>query len=164
MSGPGAPRKGMSRLLAAVPFWAWVALAGVVGCTIGLGGFTFTYGQGYSYLGSDPRSCANCHIMRDVYDGWNHSSHKAVATCNDCHTPHQLAPKYLVKGLNGFNHSTAFTFNNFPEPIRIRPFNRTVAQENCIYCHGDLVESISYDGLAHPTDCLRCHARVGHDS
>ena len=96
------------------------------------------------------------------YDAWNHSSHKDVATCDDCHTPHMFLAKYAVKGLNGLNHSTAFTFGNFSEPIRIRPLNRRVARDNCLYCHRALVDLISHEGSAEPTDCLRCHARVGH--
>jgi hypothetical protein len=27
-----------------------------------------------------------------------------------------------------------------------------------------LVQPMSYEGGEHPTDCLRCHARVGHDN
>jgi cytochrome c nitrite reductase small subunit len=153
-----------TKLLGRAPLWAWLALAALVGGIVGVGGFTFTYGQGYSYLGNDPSTCANCHIMRGVYDGWNHSSHKDVATCNDCHTPHNVVAKYIVKGTNGFNHSSAFTLGNFHEPVRIKASSRQVALENCIYCHGDLVEAMAYDGGDHPTDCLRCHASVGHDS
>jgi len=156
--------KRFTQLLGRTPLWTWLLLAALVGGVVGLGGFTFTYGKGYSYLGNDPRSCANCHVMRDVYDGWNHSSHKSVAACNDCHVPHELVPKYAVKALDGFRHSTAFTLDSFHEPIRPTNLSRNVARENCLRCHGELVESIAYEGGAHPTDCLRCHARVGHDS
>ena len=38
--------------------------------------------------------------MRGQFDGWNHSSHKAVAGCNDCHTPHRFPDKWIVKGIN----------------------------------------------------------------
>ena len=37
------------------------------------------------------------------------ASHHAVATCNDCHTPHNLVGKYVVKARNGFWHSFYFT-------------------------------------------------------
>lgn len=144
-------------------FWAWVALSGLLGGIVGLGGFTFTYGQGYSYLGNNPATCANCHVMRDVYDGWNHSSHKDFATCNGCHTPHNIVAKYIVKALNGYHHSEAFTLGSFRDPIRIKAPSREVALENCLNCHGDLVQMIAYDGSDSPTDCLRCHATVGHD-
>jgi len=33
----------------------------------------------------------NCHIMQSYFDDENRASHKAVATCNDCHTPEDFA-------------------------------------------------------------------------
>ena len=122
------------------------------------------YGEELSYLSNDPQACVNCHVMREVYDAWNHSSHKAVASCNDCHTPHSFFSKYAIKALNGWNHSVAFTTGDFPEPIRITSLNRDVVEDNCLYCHEDLVEAISHREDAHPTDCLSCHSMVGHDS
>ena len=107
-------------LLHLAPLWVWIALAGLVGAIVGLGAFTFAYAQGLSYLTNNPEACANCHIMREYYDGWNRGSHKAVAVCNDCHTPHDnIVAKYAVKGLNGFRHSYAFTTGDFEEPLRI---------------------------------------------
>ncbi len=111
----------------AIPFAAWFLLFGLGGGIFGLGAFTFNYAEGFSYLSDDPRACANCHVMREVYDGWNRSPHHAVAVCNDCHTPHSsFVAKYAIKGLNGFNHSKAFTLNDFAEPIRITALNRAV--------------------------------------
>src|SRR5687768_12330901 len=74
------------------------------GGLFGLGCYTFVYAQGASYLSNDPKACVNCHIMRDHYDGWLKASHHAVATCNDCHTPHEIIPKYFSKAENGFWH------------------------------------------------------------
>jgi cytochrome c nitrite reductase small subunit len=149
-------------LLGAGPLWLWLLLAGAAGGVLGLGGFTFAYAEGASYLSNDPETCINCHVMREVYDGWHNGSHKAFAVCNDCHTPHTLLAKYIIKGLNGWNHSVAFTTGRFPEPITITARNRAVALENCLYCHGDLVTAISYHDSDSPTDCLTCHAGVGH--
>jgi cytochrome c nitrite reductase small subunit len=152
-----------ARLYGLAPLWAWLALAALVGGVAGLGGFTFIYANGTSYLSNDPAACVNCHVMRDVYDGWNHGSHKAVAVCNDCHTPHDLLGKYTVKAFNGYRHSAAFTMGGFPEPIRIGAFDRGIAYQNCIRCHGDLVGGIGHAGEKDPVDCLRCHAGVGHE-
>lgn len=156
------PPSFWQRLFARLPLWTWLLLAGLSGGLVGLGAFTFTYAEGASYLSNDPQACVNCHIMRDVFDGWNHGSHKAVAVCNDCHTPHTFPGKYVIKAINGWNHSVAFTTGNFPEPIRITDRNRQVAQENCLYCHGDLTTAISHADSDDPTDCLTCHAGVGH--
>lgn len=166
MTGPkpssGRPKGRLRSLLDRIPFQALLLFTLLLGGIAGLGAFTFVYADGASYLSNDPGTCVNCHVMQDVFDRWNHGSHKAVAVCNDCHTPHTFVAKWAVKGLNGVNHSTRFTLNNFPEPIRITDRNRTVAAGNCIYCHGTLAADISHEAGDDPTDCLHCHAGVGH--
>ena len=159
---PPPPPSRRQRLFSQTPLWSLLLLAGIVGAIFGMGGFTFVYAEGGSYFSNDPEACINCHVMQEVFDGWNHGSHKAVAACNDCHTPHTFPAKYIVKGINGWNHSVAFTIGDFPEPIRITALNHDVAQENCLYCHGNLVTAISHEADDNPTDCLRCHAGVGH--
>ncbi|MCC6445142.1 MAG: cytochrome c nitrite reductase small subunit [Armatimonadetes bacterium] len=127
----------------------------------GLGGYTFYYASGHSYLSNDPRACVNCHIMRPQYDAWQNSSHHTVAACNDCHTPHSLVPKYRVKASNGFRHSAYFTLGNFREPIRITPGNLRVVEENCKRCHGHLTAAIQGQH-GENLSCSGCHRRVGH--
>lgn len=139
-----------------------LGLAGMLGILAGLSLFTFGYARGTSYFSDDPQACMNCHVMRDQFEAWQRSSHARVATCNDCHTPHEFPDKWLVKALNGFNHSAAFTLGNFHEPIRITGLNAQVAQHNCVYCHQTLVSQI-YD--PHPDQsitCTACHGSVGH--
>lgn len=155
-----------SRTFGLLPPWAWMFLGGLLGLVVGLGLFTFSYAHGLSYMSNDPEACVNCHVMREVFDGWNHSSHKAVATCNDCHIPHNSPAKYVAKSRNGWHHSLAFTTGRFHEPIRIKQYNRDVTQQNCLRCHGSLVDSVVHtrardSGWA--VDCIRCHRRVGHD-
>lgn len=144
---------------------AGVVLSLILGLFIGVSGFTFYYGEGWSYMSDDPKACVNCHIMREHYDGWQKASHHAAATCNDCHIPHDNAVnKWVVKADNGFWHSKGFTFQDFHEPIRIRESNSVVLQENCLRCHADFVHDIApsqfeeYD----PRGCVRCHTGVGH--
>ena len=96
---------------------AFVLLGIAVGVLVGIGGYTFIYARGASYMTNDPKACANCHVMNEQYDGWVKSSHRSVATCNDCHAPHDLIGKYTTKAINGFNHSFAFTSGRFPEQI-----------------------------------------------
>ncbi len=152
------------RIARALPVWAWIGLFALAGGLVGIGGFTFFHAEALSYLSDDPRACANCHVMREVYDAWNHGSHKAVATCNDCHTPHySIVAKYFVKAYNGWNHSKAFTLNEIPEPIRIVSFDRGIAYDNCIACHADMVSQMAHVDDPNPTDCLKCHWYVGHD-
>lgn len=140
-----------------------LVLALLVGVALGAGSFTFYYAEGTSYLSNDPRSCVNCHIMRDHYDGWQKASHHHVAVCNDCHTPHNLVGKYVIKAENGFWHSKAFTLQDFHDPIIIRSRNRDVLQGACIDCHKDFVASIADHGSGADTlRCVHCHASVGH--
>ena len=115
-----------------------------VGLTAGLGLFTFGYARGYSYLTNDPRACANCHIMSEHYAAWTKASHRAVATCNDCHTPHDVIGKYTVKAKNGFWHSFYFTTGGYPDPLRITEGNRKVTEEACRYCHATITEAIDH--------------------
>lgn len=150
-------------ILSAVSVRVWLLFAALAGGVLGAGGFTFSYAQGLSYFSDDPAACKNCHVMREVFEAWSHGSHRAVAVCNDCHTPHDsFVAKYAVKGINGFNHSKAFTLADYPDPIRITAFNREVAQANCLVCHGEFTSAISHADARDPTDCLRCHSNVGH--
>ena len=137
--------------------------AALMGVLIGIGGYTFVYAKGYSYLTNDPAACANCHIMENHYRAWVKSSHRAVAVCNDCHTPPGLAPKYAVKAINGFNHSLAFTTGRFPEPLRMTDMNVEVTEKACRKCHQAIVEAIEAPSVGrNRLSCIRCHSTVGH--
>ncbi len=164
--------------------WA-LAAAVFVGMTLGLGLFTFGYAKGASYLTNDPEACANCHIMNEHFAAWLKGSHHSVATCNDCHTPHDLVGKYAVKARNGFWHSFYFTVGGFPDPLRITEGNREVTEGACRYCHVEITAAIDHGvgtvsdapriegappvapavhaALAdEPISCIRCHRYVGH--
>ena len=144
------------------PLWLMILLGGFAGGFAGLGGFTFHYAQGHSYLSDNPAACVNCHIMREVFEGWNHGSHKAVAACNDCHTPNGFFGHWVMKGINGWKHSRAFTLGGFPEPIRITALDASIARNNCLRCHGEMTSWMDGRNSPDPTDCLRCHAGAGH--
>lgn len=148
-----------------------VAAAVLAGMAIGLGAFTFVYARGWSYLTTDPEACANSHIMDEHFAAWQKSSHRAGATCNDCHTPHDPVGKWTTKARNGFWHSFWFTTGNYPYPLRITERNREIVGEACRDCHAAMVAAIA---PAHPagTDaaawergelaCTHCHRYVGH--
>ena len=141
-----------------------IVAAVVFGALVGLAGYTFVYARGYSYLSNDPAACANCHVMREQLDGWVKSSHRSVAVCNDCHTPHDLVGKYATKVRNGFWHSFYFTTGTFDEPIRILPRDREITEQNCLRCHEDIVQAMGAPAHAGERDlsCIRCHSSVGH--
>lgn len=144
--------------------WAPVALTVALGVLLGIGGVTFRYAEGLSYFSTDPRACANCHIMRSQYDSWQKASHHVAAACVDCHLPKSFFAKYLAKADNGWRHSKGFTLQDFHEPIRITPRSSAILQENCLRCHAamvhELVSGARGDGDA--VRCVHCHSTVGH--
>lgn len=141
-----------------------ILLGALVGVVVGLGLYTFVYAKGYAYLSNDPAACTNCHVMQDYYEGWEKSSHRAVAACNDCHTPHNLFGKYATKATNGFFHSFAFTSGRFPDVIQIKARNNRVTEDTCRSCHAELTTSIVGPHSAKDISCVRCHFNVGHSA
>ncbi|HWP48448.1 MAG TPA: cytochrome c nitrite reductase small subunit [Candidatus Limnocylindrales bacterium] len=140
-----------------------IILGMAIGLITGVGGYTFLYAKGTSYLTNNPEACANCHIMREHYNGWIKSSHRIVAVCNDCHTPSGFFEKYATKASNGFWHSLAFTTGRFPEPLQIKSHNLEITENACRKCHQDIVEAMEgpYPGNIR-LSCVRCHNSVGH--
>ncbi len=134
----------------------------IFGGLFGLAIFTFSYAEGTSYLSDDPAACVNCHIMRDQFEGRQHASHRQVATCNDCHTPHAPVSKWAVKAIHGWNHSVAFTTGRFEEPIRMKKMSANVVQQNCVDCHAGFVGTLHSSKEAALPDCASCHDEVGH--
>jgi cytochrome c nitrite reductase small subunit len=143
---------------------AALAIAALLGVVAGLGLFTFHYAEGLSYFSTDPRACANCHIMNDQFDSWAKGPHHAAAGCVDCHLPHTFVAKYIAKAENGYHHSKGFTLQDFHEPIMIKPKNAAILQEGCLRCHGPFVHDILTGSKtdADAVRCVHCHRRVGH--
>jgi cytochrome c nitrite reductase small subunit len=167
-------REDEGQLIVFLPKY-WIILAVLIGLLGGVGGQTFRYAKGVSYLSNDPAACVNCHIMNDQFDSWRKGPHHAVATCNDCHVPTGFLPKYLAKASNGYHHSLGFTLQParpddpdnkpfFHEPIAIKPRNSQILQDNCLRCHDDFLHSI-VRGSTWDEDairCVHCHRGVGH--
>ena len=142
-----------------------IVIGVLLGSAIGVAAYTFLYAKGYAYLTNDPQACTNCHVMQAEYDAWLKSSHHSAATCNDCHTPHNLLGKYAVKANNGFWHSFYFTTGRYPEVIEITKFDHQVAENACRRCHESITAAIDGNvvhGKANGIQCTRCHVCVGH--
>lgn len=144
--------------------WLVLALACGIGTAMGIGAFAFRYAEGFSYFGTEPEACRNCHIMQPQYDGWQKSSHHTAAVCVDCHLPQSFFDKYYTKAENGYRHGKLFTTQTFVEPIVVAERGREVLEANCARCHASLVaelvphEPAGNDGIS----CVRCHSGVGH--
>jgi len=137
----------------------------LLGVSAGLAAYTFIYAKGYSYLTNDPAACTNCHVMLPQYDAWMKSSHHSAATCNDCHTPHNILGKYAVKANNGFWHSFYFTTGWYPDTIEITRLDHKIVENACRRCHESITSAIDGNvihGNAAGLTCTRCHNSVGH--
>ena len=142
----------------------------LVGAVLGMAAFTFLYAEGLSYFSTDPKACANCHIMNDQYASWTKGPHHGDARCVDCHLPHDTVAKYFAKALNGYHHSKGFTLQDFHEPILIKPRNAQILQDNCLRCHGDFVHdalvgvapAVRAEQAVDDGRCVHCHRGAGH--
>lgn len=132
-----------------------IAILAVVGTGLYVTDFT-------AYLGNNPSTCNNCHVMDYVYEGWYHAGHSEWTTCNECHTPHALVPKYITKAQSGYHHVTAFVFGNIPDAIRAKPHSREIVQENCKRCHEATIENIDMSPMAGERFCFDCHRSSAH--
>jgi cytochrome c nitrite reductase small subunit len=137
---------------------------------LGLVMFLFYVSKAHSYLSDNPKTCMNCHIMAPQYATWNHSSHREVAHCNDCHVPHNnVFNKYYFKAKDGMRHATMFTLRKEPQVIFIREEGAEVVHNNCIRCHSKLLTDPKLAATVaehngHRTDrkCWDCHREVPH--
>ena len=104
--------------------------------------------------------------MNEEYDSWEKSGHHHVAVCVDCHLPDAFIPKLIEKTRHGWNHSEAFTLQNFHEPTYRSPdAHAQTVQDNCIRCHADFVHDITAMESSNGADsvsCVHCHMNVGH--
>lgn len=131
------------------------ALLVVFGVVVYISDFT-------AYLGNNPTTCNNCHVMDAVYEGWFHGSHQQWATCSDCHTPHAFIPKYITKAVSGYHHVSANTVGNIPDAIRAKEESLEIVQENCIRCHEDAVDATFEVAMDSERYCFECHRSVAH--
>lgn len=141
-----------------------------LGVLSGLGLLIFRISNASSYLSNDPQACINCHVMTTQYISWQKSSHARVATCNDCHVPHDnIFLTYSFKARDGIRHATMFTFRLEPQVIRIKEAGINVVQANCIRCHNMRVSStwlitVTGTSASHGQGqlCWNCHKETPH--
>ncbi|WP_456462865.1 cytochrome c nitrite reductase small subunit [Reichenbachiella sp.] len=142
----------------------------LVGMIVGLGFYVLHLSKAVSYLSDDPATCINCHVMTTEYVTWNHSAHRNVATCNDCHVPHDnVFNKYYFKAKDGLYHASVYTLRAEPQAITMRKPSEHVVQNNCIRCHaGQVTDAKMTDWVASHEEsrfsrrCWECHRDTPH--
>ena len=149
------------------PFrWRWYLVPAIlIGLVVGIGGYTFVYAKGASYMTNDPAACANCHVMNEQYDGWITSSHRAVAVCNDCHTPdgHRRQVR-SPRPTTASGTRSAFTTGLVSRAHPGHAAQQGVTEASCQKCHAD-DDRRDHDTThpkGEPLTCVRCHDSVGH--
>ena len=157
MTSAAQPASSIKRVLS-------VVAAVLVGMVIGIGIFGVGYSELPSYFSTDPKNCTNCHVMQEQYDAWAKGSHKNVATCDDCHLPHDsVVNKLLVQAEDGLLHGYKFTTGTYPDNIVIRQSSLDVVNSTCLYCHGIMTSSMHATKAGETITCTHCHENVGHD-
>jgi len=137
---------------------------------VGIFVYTLYVSNAVSYLSDDPKTCVNCHVMRSEFATWQHSSHREVAVCNDCHVPHNnVFNKYFFKAKDGLRHATMFTFRMEPQVIKMHEAGQAVVQKNCQNCHQRINEEVgllkvTLEDKMHGDGklCWDCHREVPH--
>jgi cytochrome c nitrite reductase small subunit len=140
----------------------WLLSIGIIAFLIALSVFIWVT-DAPAYLGHEPATCNNCHVMDSQYENWYHAAHARSAICTDCHLPHQnIASYYIYKGYSGMKDVYSFTFKTYPAAIRATQQTDDIVQANCIRCHKDTVESILAGAQPFDRYCWDCHRSVAH--
>jgi cytochrome c nitrite reductase small subunit len=95
-----------------------------------------------------------------------------VATCNDCHVPHNnVFNKYYFKAKDGLYHASIYTLRLEPQAITMREPSKKVVQDNCIRCHEEQVTDAkmvswvaSHKDSRLDRTCWECHRETPHGS
>lgn len=126
---------------------------------IGLGLSILRLSNATSYLSDDPKACINCHVMMPQYATWAAGSHGRVASCNDCHVPHDsVVKKYFFKAKDGSRHAFMYTFHMEPQVIRVKEEGMHVIQENCLRCHSNMFSTVERDKYKGAQNLEQVHA------
>ncbi|WP_321318383.1 cytochrome c nitrite reductase small subunit [Labilibaculum sp.] len=157
------------KFLTPPPQWKLPVLVSL-GIFVGLGFYVLYLSKAASYLSDNPETCVNCHVMAPQFATYQHSSHREVATCNDCHVPHNnVFNKYFFKAKDGLRHASMFALRMEPEVIFILEEGKKVVHNNCIRCHSQTLTDPKLAAQlpmhAHNTQdrvCWECHREVPH--
>ncbi|MGE5073746.1 MAG: cytochrome c nitrite reductase small subunit [Anaerolineae bacterium] len=137
-------------------------IAAIAAAVMALGIFVYVT-DAPAYAGTNPSTCANCHVMDSQYENWAHAGHAQAATCAECHLPHQnIFVYYIAKARTGMHDVYVFSTGQTPVAIRAKPETQHIIQDNCIRCHQAAVENIMLGPQAFERNCWDCHRSVAH--
>lgn len=158
-------------LIKIIPPHRWkLPVTMVLAIFLGLFFYSIYLSKAGSYLSDNPQTCINCHVMVPQYATWNHGSHRELASCNECHVPHNnVVSTYYFKAKDGLRHATMFTFRLEPQVIQIKDAGIEVVQQNCLRCHEELiitaeqqVNNKAFHSERETRLCWECHRETPH--
>ena len=158
-------------LIKIIPPHRWkLPVTVVLAIFLGLFFYSIYLSKAGSYLSDNPQTCINCHVMVPQYATWNHGSHRELASCNECHVPHNnVVSTYYFKAKDGLRHATMFTFRLEPQVIHIKDAGIEVVQQNCLRCHEELiitaeqqVNNKAFHSERETRLCWECHRETPH--
>lgn len=143
----------------------------IFGGLTGLVAYLIHMSMVWNYLGTNPATCVQCHVMQPYYDTWQHSSHSQRANCADCHVPHNnFINYYYTKATDGLRHASVFTLRAEPQVMRTVSRSQRVIYDNCVRCHSQLNQEFVKTGMLTRTAindgsdkrCWDCHRDIPH--
>jgi cytochrome c nitrite reductase small subunit len=134
----------------------------ILAAVFALGVFAFV-SKAFSYMGSAPETCADCHVMDEAYENWYHAPHEKWTECVDCHLPHDnVVSYYIEKGRSGMHDVYVFSTGQTPDLVRANTGTKDIIQDNCVRCHENTVEAVVMGPQANDRYCWECHRSVAH--
>lgn len=106
--------------------------------------------------------CGNCHAMEEQVSTYLHSPHSYAANCGDCHDPHGLVTGSAYAAYTGTRDVYRVVTNTTPLEIRATNLSKTVLQQNCLRCHGDIMADIGDTRENGGRYCFDCHHEIVH--
>jgi len=106
--------------------------------------------------------CGRCHVMQEQVDTYQHSPHRQTTNCGACHDPHGLLTGSVYASYTGTRDVYRVVTNTTPEEIRITDMSKRVVQNNCLRCHGDIMQEIGDTSQNGGNHCFHCHREIIH--
>lgn len=108
---------------------------------------------------AEPEFCGSCHNMEPELRAFQASSHQALDSCNDCHLPNgNVVEHYVWDAYVGSRDLVSFyILGRAPYDTEATDRSKGWIQDNCIRCHGDVVERMFVE-----ENCWECHRELYH--
>ncbi len=125
--------------------------------------------------------CGTCHTMEPMVKSYHDSVHGGnnprgvMAACTDCHVSHENVFTHFVGKAQSGTHDVWVTLTKNEADLdwqaKRADHNEYVYDSGCLTCHRNLEEATA-DKEFHDTyfegktgsECVDCHAEVGHDN